>query len=96
MKTLKLHEIIELNEDGKEILIECLLPYKRSLAVLMPNAILMVTMVSNAVQYGKIVDLYGFEEEIESYLNNCDFDNEEDKENERELINFQSIPLSKL
>ena len=61
MKNLKLHEIIELNEeDTNAILIELLLPYKKSLLTYYSNYFasepaLMVTAVMNAAQYGKIV-----------------------------------------
>jgi hypothetical protein len=93
---MKLHEIITANEEGKEILIEALLPYRKSLNVLMPNSVLMVTMVSNAVQYGRIVPIEGFSEVLEEYVNSQDDMTEEDKEAEKELINFQSIMLKDL
>ena len=103
MKTLKLHEIIELNEDiTKDILIELLLPYKKSLLtyyndLFLSEPVLMVTMVSNAVQYGKIVPSAEFTEALIEYIEDPDC-MEEDNENfcEYETISFNSIMLKNL
>jgi hypothetical protein len=97
---MKLHEIIKHNEDHKTaILIESMLPYKRSLLTyyrdLFPSEpVLMVVAVCNAVQYAKIVPSGEFSEAIEEYI---DADSsEEDKEFERECIASYSIMLSDL
>jgi hypothetical protein len=49
----------------------------------------MVTNVSNAAQYVKIVSSNEFMDAIEIYLSDSDMTDEE-KENETELINFNS------
>jgi hypothetical protein len=92
-----LHEIISANEvSDQSILIEKILPYKKSLQVIFPDAILMVTDVFNAAQYGKIVSSSDFSDAVEEYVNTIPDLTEEEKEEQIELINFQSIPLCKL
>ena len=99
---MKLHEIISANENKTtSILIEEILKYKRSLntffcALFCCEPILMVTMVSNAVQYAKIVPSDCFLEIVEDYVDTMNLESSEDIANEIELINFQSIFLSKL
>ena len=103
MKTLKLHEIIEINNSGDDsILTELLVPYKKSLLTYYNNLfpsepILMVTMVTNAVQYGKIVPSAEFTEALIEYIEDPDC-MEEDNENfcEYETISFNSIMLKNL
>ena len=103
MKTLKLYEIIALNDKPhNSILIESLIPYKNSLYTYYKDyfcgePVLMVTSVCNAVQYGKIVPCNEFTDSIIQWLNNPDCMNEDnDNFSEFETINFNSIPLSKL
>ncbi len=97
-----LHEIIEINDQGTNAIItEELYKYRKSLYTYYKayyprncEPILMVTTVFNACQYALIVPEYEFLEAMDSYLLNNDT-HEDDLENERELISFQSIPLSK-
>lgn len=103
MKTLKLHEIIELNEKpNNSILLELLIPYKNSLYTYYKNyfceePVLMVTSVCNAVQYGKIVPANDFTECIIEWLDDPDCMNEDNETfSEFETINFNSIMLSQL
>ena len=101
---MKLHEIIEANsQPDRSILIEEIHKYKRSLTAYYKDQfgtrnelILMVTDVFNAAQYGKIVSANEFSEAIDEYLETDSTLTEEEKEEQRELINFNSIPLSKL
>ena len=99
---MKLHEIIKANENLEtSILVEEILKYKRSLNNYFSNMfccepVLMVICVTNATQYARIVPSDCFLEIVEEYVDTIGFDNEEDKANEIELINFQSIFLSKL
>lgn len=93
---MKLHEIVTHNEQGHQILVEKLLPYRKSLRVLFPDSILMVTAVMNAAQYAKIVPAAEFSEALEEYVNEFEDMTDEDKEHERELIAFQSLPLTDL
>jgi len=103
MTTLKLHEIIESNEvETSSILIELLVPYKKSLLTyysrLFPSEpILMVTSISNACQYSKIVPDGEFTEALINYIGdyNC-MDEENENFCEYETICFNSIPLSNL
>jgi len=102
---MKLHEIISTNEvSTNSILIEKLLPYKKQLYVYYKDLfccdpVLMVTMVSNAVQYAKIVPSNEFMESICEYLE-VDYIDEEDTENDNfsayEEINFNSRMLKDL
>ena len=85
---MNLSEIKSHIEKGHQILIELLIPYKRSLNVLYPNSILMVTATMNAMQYGKIVPANEFSEALEEHVNEFSDMTEEDKEHERELIAF--------
>jgi hypothetical protein len=96
---MKLHEIIEMNENPvTSLLIEKLIPYKNSLLIyykeyFTSEPMLMVTDVMNAVQYAKIVPSNEFTEALEEYIEN----NEEDtKEYSREIIPFQSMMLADL
>jgi hypothetical protein len=95
---MKLHEIIEANEDQKKSLnIQLMLEYKNSLHVYYKNIlnsepILMVTDVFNACSFGKIVDSDSLHEAIEMYIEDEDT-TEEEKEQQREIINFNSVFL---
>ena len=97
---MKLHEIIKHNEDHKTaILIESMLPYKRSLLTyykdLFPSEpVLMVVAVMNAVQYAKIVPVYELHEAMDAYIE--DDLSEGDREDEMEMIAAHSIMLSDL
>lgn len=97
-----LHEIISLSEQSETgILIEEIAKYKRSLVTYYKEyyncePVLVVTSVFNACQYGFIASAEEINDAIDTYLNADDTLDEEDKENERELINFQSIMLSNL
>jgi len=90
---MKLHEIIETMESGEDsVLIESLIPYKKSLQVyytsLFPSEpLLMVTAVFNACQYGIIVPCEELHEAISIYHNY------RDTAEDHELISFQSIML---
>jgi len=97
---MKLHEIIEANETpGLSIEIQEIKKYKKSLTTYYKyhndQLILMVTAIFNACQYGKIVSANEFNEAIEEHINTDDM-SEEDKEDERELISFNSILLANL
>lgn len=100
---MKLHEIIEQNAiDTNSILIELLLPYKKSLYTIFSREyrgepVLMVTDVFNAAQYGKIVPANDFIDAVCAYLDdyNCT-DEESENYAAYETICFNSIPLSKL
>lgn len=91
---MKLHEIINYNDNypTESINIEKFLPYKKSLLTIYGNqAVLMVTEVFNAVQYGRIVgEDDSLNEAIESYLA------EEYDEDDAEQISFSSIMLKTL
>jgi hypothetical protein len=101
---MKLYEIIEANEKDKtSILIEKLIPYKKSLLTYYRNLfpsepILMVTMVANAVQYAQIVPSDEFTEAISDWMGEpIDFDDEEsDTYAEYETICANSIMLKDL
>ena len=99
---MKLHEIIEnLNNPNQAILIEKIIPYKKSLLIYFSNdfccePILMVTTVLNACQYAQIVPFNDFFESVNDWVKSIKLETEEDKENEIELINFQSIFLKDL
>lgn len=102
---MKLHEIIKLNEDHEtSLLVESLIPYKKSLLTYYKDyfccePILMVTSVSNAVQYAKIVPSNEFKDAIYAYIG-VDYVNEENEDSEEfaefETINFNSILLKDL
>lgn len=91
---MKLHEICHYNDNYPTISvnIEKFLPYKKSLLTIYgENAVLMVTEVFNAVQYGRIVsEDDSLNEAIESYLS------EEHDEEHAEQISFNSIMLKTL
>lgn len=97
-----LHEIISANEvEEKSILVEKLLPYKKSLLTYYSDLfccdpILMVVSVSNSAQYAKIVSSNEFSEAIESYVKSIPDLSEEDQECEMETISFNSILLNTL
>jgi len=99
---MKLHEIIEANaKPSTEIEIQQLRKYKKSLQTIFENEykgepVLMVTSIFNAAQYAKIVCAHEFTEAIEDYLNEDKELTEEDREHERENINFNSILLKDL
>jgi hypothetical protein len=102
---MKLHEIIKANEHHTSaILVELLIPYKRSLLTYYTDLfccepMLMVTDVMNACQYAKIVPANEFSEAVYAYMG-VDYVDEEDTESDDfaqyETINFNSMPLSKL
>ena len=92
---MKLHEIIEANENvTTSILVELMHPYKKLLlqyyneTFYPAEPILMVTDVFNACQYAKIVPDEDFEQCIDDYLQGVDDD---DFEHAKEEINFNSI-----
>lgn len=101
---MKLHEIVEVNKiKTKSILIEKMLPYKKLLltyykSVFISEPILMVTSVTNAASYGKIVPSNCFSECVQDYIESEDIENENNDEKiaEYELICFHSINLSDL
>lgn len=99
---MKLHEIIAISEEGTTgILIELIIPYKKSLKTYFERyynsePVLIVTDVFNACQYGFICPANEMSEAIETYLNANDTLSEEDKEYEREVISAQSIMLYSL
>jgi predicted alternative tryptophan synthase beta-subunit len=101
MNNFKLYEIIEINSTGDTaILVESLLRYKKSLYTYFKRyysqePILMVTDVFNAAQYALIVPANEMSEAIQVYLQNSNLTNEE-KEEQTELIGFQSIMLKEL
>ena len=95
MRNMKLHEIIETFEDGKQAIItELLIPYKKQLLTYYTDyfcrsePILMVTSVTNNSSYAIIVS--DFYEAIQEYYN------WEATEEDIELISFQSIMLKDL
>jgi hypothetical protein len=100
-----LHQIISNNQIAtNSILIELLVPYKKSLVTYYKNEfsshdepLLMVTNVMNAAQYGKIVPMSEFQDAICEYLDdyNC-MDEESENFSAYENICFNSIPLSRL
>jgi hypothetical protein len=101
---MRLHEINKANETiGSSILIEEIMKYKRSLitywsdmyCVNEHDLILVVTDIMNAAQYGFIIDADQFNEVVEEYVDTLDL-NEEDKQNEIETIQFNSIQFIKL
>lgn len=99
---MKLHEIIAANDSGenKSILIELMLPYKRSLLTYYKSQfnsdpVLMVTAVFNAAQYGIIVPSSDIHQCLSEYLD-AEGLKGEDREAEWETILFNSIELSKL
>lgn len=98
---MKLFEIIEANEiPGAAINTEAIYKYKRSLLTYYQDAyccepILMVTIVFNAAQYGKIVPSDGYHEAQNEYLETQDLC-EEDTQHEAETIDYNSIFLEQL
>jgi hypothetical protein len=102
---MKLHEIIKLNEShSNAILVELLIPYKRSLLTYYTDLfccepILMVTDVMNACQYAKIVPANEFSEAVCAYMGVPYIDEDDHESVERtwyEVMCANSMPLSKL
>jgi hypothetical protein len=102
---MKLHEIITLSEEGtKGILIEKILPYKKSLYTYWKGyntfePVLVVTTVFNAAQYGFIASADELWEAVNHYLmadSNWAEMSEEDKDAEIEVIMFNSMLLKDL
>tara|TARA_R110000868_G_scaffold400868_1_gene675583 strand:+ start:719 stop:1015 length:297 start_codon:yes stop_codon:yes gene_type:complete len=93
-----LHEIIKINDKGTlSILTETLYKYKKSLYTYYKDMfcgepILMVTSVFNAAQYAIIVPSNEFTDAIDTYLQSEEL-SEEERQNEVELISYQSIML---
>lgn len=100
MRPLKLHQIVEMNDSDVSTSFEIseIKKYKRSLLTIYGNnAVLMVTDVFNACSYGRISDICDFDEDIREYVENrTPLMNEEEAQNYRELIGFQSILLRDL
>jgi hypothetical protein len=104
---MKLQEII-LHNETESILIEKLIPYKKSLLVYYTDLfsgtpILMVTDVFNSCQYGKIVSSSELEESIFAYLGVDYIETDENEPNfdfdlfaQYETISFNSIFLNEL
>lgn len=98
---MKLHEIIQaLEEPTNSVQIDTLIPYKKSLFTYYENyfccePILMVTMVSNAVQYAQIVSANDFTDAVFHWVESMNL-SDEDKESEIEVISYNSIPLKEL
>lgn len=104
-KLNNLASIIKANDNGLEtgeaLLIEKLLPYRRSLCTYYTNEfrcepILMIVMVCDAVQYGLIVPSNEFSEALSNYCDTMEFDDGDERENFEELVSFQSLPLNNL
>jgi hypothetical protein len=102
---MRLHEINQANQViGNSILIDEIVKYKKSLitywsdmyCVNEEQLILVVTDIMNAAQYGFITEAGQYQEVVEEYVNTIPDMTEEDKENEIENINFNSIQLNKL
>ena len=99
---MKLHEIIStLETPTNSVLIESMLPYKKSLCTyylrfFCCDPVLMVTSVSNACQYAQIVPSNDLNEAIYHWVDSMNLETEEERENEIELILFQSIMLNNL
>jgi hypothetical protein len=103
---MKLHEIIEINgEDKKSVLIETMAKYKNSLRVYFEDyfctkdLILMVTSVTNATSYGKIVPASEFSDAVDAWMSpnivNLE-DIESDEFAEYETICANSMPFDNL
>ena len=94
-----LYQIIRNNDAAKfSILTEILFQYKKSLYTYYKDMfncepVLMVTTVYNAAQYALIVPSNELGEAIDNWVNLQEDSTEEEKEEERELIGFQSIML---
>lgn len=84
---MKLHQIIEANEQQKTtILLEAMHPYFKSLRTYyrrhyLCEPTLMITSVTNAAQYGKIVPCTSYFEALNSFTTD---------EGEQDVINFNS------
>lgn len=94
---MKLHEIIEMNDGGKNTIPTVILhKYKKSLltyytAQFPTEPMLMVVDVMNAAQYAMIVPSAEMDEAIRTYYEDEYMSGE--IEDQIELINFQSIML---
>lgn len=103
---MKLYEIININtEDKKSVLIELMAPYKKSLKTYFENEfnatdlIMMVTSVTNATSYGKIVPANEFIDAVYAWMgpNTGDLENtDSDEYCEYETICANSLPFDKL
>lgn len=95
---MKLHEIIEQNEKrDTSIIIDEICKYKKSLLTIFGNdAILMVTDVFNACQYAKIVYSDTFDCQLDLYLDTLTDLSSKERDEQSELIRFQSIFLNQL
>jgi hypothetical protein len=94
-----LYQIVEtLKVPDQSILIEEIVKYKNSLLTIYGNdCFLMVTSTFNVGSYARIVSIGdGFIESVEDYVNTIPDLSEEDRKNEIELINFQSLQLKDL
>jgi hypothetical protein len=95
-------EIIQLSEEGTNgILIETIIPFKKSLYTYFKRyyncePVLIVTDVYNAAQYDFIAPSNEMQDAIDTYLSVDTTLDEEEKENQVELISFQSILLKDL
>jgi len=95
---IKLHSIVDAFEKNDVVCdIETISRYKKSLLVLYgADAVLIVTDVFNAVQYGKVCASDQFSDAVIDYVDSLNLESEQEKNDAIELINFQSLPLSKL
>jgi hypothetical protein len=93
---MKLSEIIKTNDKpDTAILYEAIAPYKKQLLIYYKNMfncdpVAMVTSVTNATAYIKIVPANEFFEAIQDYLNADNTLSDEDRTAEEETINFNS------
>jgi hypothetical protein len=95
---MKLHEIIEQNEKrDTSIIIEEIAKYKKSLLTIFGyDAILMVTDVFNAAQYAKITPADTFEYQVELYIDTLPDLSTNERDEQKELIMFNSLFLKNL
>ena len=101
---MKLAEIITANgKPETEIELGQFKKYKKSLLVFYRSQyprgaepVIMVTTVFNACQYGKIVHPFEIEEAANEFLGADKTLTDREREEEKENIYFNSIPLSKL
>jgi hypothetical protein len=95
---MKLHEIIEMNEKrDTSIIIDEIIKYKKSLLCLFgDDAILMIIDVFNACSYAKIVHSDSFDYMVELYLETMPDLDYKQRDEQKELIYFNSIFLKNL
>lgn len=99
---MRLYEIIKNLEDPESsILIECLVPYKKSLyryykSTFSCEPVLMITDITNTSQYARIEASNEFNEALDNYVGLCHLDSSEEEEEYKDLINFQSMLLINL